>query len=166
VRRWHLLYTTLPLAIACADSTVRMLEPNVTVMVQRDTVRATRSSAPGAFRLSYDLTIPVAIHNADSRVVTLTGSESVEVRTGSGWETASVPIMWALSGGPWGTIIQPGGTLETQINLSIETQLGASPPVASGAALGIYRVSVGVVAEGQSGDIPRVGSNAFVLVAP
>jgi hypothetical protein len=162
MRRRYLWYATLPLVVACADPTVPV-EPRVTVLVQRDTVTATRSSASLGAR--FDFTIPLTIHNADSRPVELVGcTEAIETPAGGEWRTVWSVSNCALAAGSTSRI-QPGGTVE--VMLSVGVMPGQSGERwANDTFDGIYRVTLGVIAEGSSGVIPRIGSNSFVLLAP
>jgi hypothetical protein len=162
MRRRYLWYATLPLVVACANSTAPV-EPRVTVLVQGDTISATRSSASLGAR--FDFTIPVAIHNVDSRAVEVGDcTEAIETPAGSEWRTVWSVSNCALAAGSLRRI-QPGGTVEVMLSVGV---VPGQPGQrwANDTFDGIYRVSFGVIPEGYSGVIPRVGSNAFVLLGP
>jgi hypothetical protein len=134
------------------------------MVVQRDTVRATRSA--GSFNSRFDLTLPVAIHNAGSRPVALPEcTEAIEAPAGSEWRTVWSPVICRLSARPL-PMLRPGETLEVNLSFAIEMQGTTSSSWRNDTLDGTYRVSLGIMPDGQSGVMPRVGSNAFVLVGP
>lgn len=159
-RRTLFLITLAGAVTACSGPTSPPT-PRATVVVQLDTVAATRVPAGAVTWIQFR--VPVAIHNAGAATLTLVYCASaMETRGASGWDAVWSPICAAGSGMP--LTIAPGETGQVTVDVIAAVDGPGGPTWRNDTVSGTYRFGLGLAVSNVGGPIPRVASNAFVLV--
>ncbi|MDB4889292.1 MAG: hypothetical protein JWL61_1147 [Gemmatimonadetes bacterium] len=158
-RRHTLIAAALALlGAACSDVTAP-IEVRATVVVP-DTLVTSQLASSNAQWIQF--TLPVSIRNTSSVPLTFSFCGSgIEVRSGDAWSNVWSPycLLSSESEAP----IAPGETRQVTMTITAAVGGAGGPMWGSTSVSGTYRLEAALLADGLSGTIPTISSNAFIL---
>lgn len=159
-RRHTLIAAALVLlGAACSDATAPA-GVSATVMVP-DTLVTSQVASSNAQWIQF--TLPVSIRNTASVPLTfLYCGSGIEVQNGDVWTNVWFPIC-ALMNSSLPTPILPGETRVLSMTITGAVAGNGGPKWENASIGGTYRLKAALMADGVSGTIPTIGSNAFTL---
>ena len=148
------------LASGCSDVT-DPLAVGATVVVQRDTLVATVTTAAAVQWMHFSL--PIAIHNTSDVALSFDYCfSSIDTRIAGEWSKVWSPYCLLAAGSA--TDIRPGETLQIVLSIDAAIDGPGGPQWGSRPVDGTYRFTAGFIPVGVGGRFLTVGSNAFTLI--